>query len=186
MITCDKPPWGLVDESAKPTCKSFIPQGSFGLNGPYRKKQRTSTNINEPIFYMLHSFVSFVLSRTFHGPFLTPCLPSAEFEVSIHLMYVLVYFFCGCKTTFIRDPKSRGFHRFHAKHCGETRGRKIWENFPALRLLCSTSFSGVFWGTVKSCQISYSPKRRHSKQYIRWYDMSKKMFNGFTTVTKYG
>ena len=131
--------WGLVDESAKPTCKSFSPQGSFGLNGPYIKKQRTSTNINEPIFYMLHSFVSFVLSRTFHGPFLL----HVYYPQILRCPYIDV-FFCGCKTTFIRDPKSRGFHRFHAKHCGETRGRKIWENFPALRLLCSTSFGGVF------------------------------------------
>ena len=104
-----------------------------------QEPQRISTNLFSRCF-----IVSFHLmwSRTFHGRFILHAYHPQFFRCP----YIDVFFFVVVKPpSFIRDPKkSRGFHRFHAKHCGETRGRKIWENF-------------IWWSFPRYRQISYSP-----------------------------
>ena len=104
-----------LERSPKPTCKFFSPQGSFGLNGPYRKNQWISTNLfshaslfrfiwcgQELFMDVLYSMFTI---RRFWG------------------VHTLTYFFCACKTTFICDPKkAEDFIGFMQSIVGKLRG----------------------------------------------------------------
>ena len=173
----DKPPWGLVDESAKPTCKFFSPQGSFGLNGPCICQQRTSTNINEPVFYMLHCFVSFEVVKIFSWTFYTPCLGSTDSEVSIHWGI----FLAGCKNHLHPWPTKPRISSVSCKALWGNSGAKDLGKLPRLK---AALLNFISWSCPRYRRISYSPWNATANNIED--DMSKKMLTGFMTVTKYG